>query len=420
MLVTGLAIVDQNQKRQTRELIAWKESSNLALKGFHRILGDGGKLLITDETAWGQYWKQKPNSKIEPRIEFPWGVVDHQHFIGTRESWQEAVQVTQRHIDFLAAQGKLDPAKVGPKWDILGPGKPYTALLQANGVKQFDHDPSAGRFLLVRKGAKVKAFPSLDAAFAASQSGDEIEVFTNDVVQDATLESKEGKNITIRAALGYHPKINPSGIGREKPKAVVSVAGIEFTGSIGSAFARIDNCVIGAAQGWSVLAPAAGQYAIQNSVIGPTSGVIQLPKDGALTLRNCLLFGNEHAIHTAGGKCKLRIENCFLRDRIRCFGPKEGTSLEITFKCSLFGPEFSFEVTPGGGPVTITHSPDSKNNVILDFAQPGVSYPKGSVFLGPPQWDPQAWRLLPTSPGHKAGPNGKDIGADVDRIGRIK
>jgi hypothetical protein len=36
----------------------------------------------------------------------------------------------------------------------------------------------------------------------------------------------------------------------------------------------------------------------------------------------------------------------------------------------------------------------------------------------PPFYDPRQWRLLPTSPGFRQTPDGKDSGADVDRLGR--
>jgi hypothetical protein len=43
-----------------------------------------------------------------------------------------------------------------------------------------------------------------------------------------------------------------------------------------------------------------------------------------------------------------------------------------------------------------------------------------SVEIDPLLYDPQQWRLLPGSPGHKQGPNGKDHGADVDKLDLAK
>ncbi len=39
-----------------------------------------------------------------------------------------------------------------------------------------------------------------------------------------------------------------------------------------------------------------------------------------------------------------------------------------------------------------------------------------SVEMAPLDLDPLQWRLLPSSPGYRASPDGKDTGADVDRI----
>ena len=42
----------------------------------------------------------------------------------------------------------------------------------------------------------------------------------------------------------------------------------------------------------------------------------------------------------------------------------------------------------------------------------------GSVRIDPLIYDPLQWRLLPGSPGQGAGPEGRDIGADVDRVAK--
>ena len=43
-----------------------------------------------------------------------------------------------------------------------------------------------------------------------------------------------------------------------------------------------------------------------------------------------------------------------------------------------------------------------------------------SIEADPVDYDPQQWRLLPSSAGYRAGPDGRDLGADVSRIGTIK
>src|SRR5262249_2999034 len=44
--------------------------------------------------------------------------------------------------------------------------------------------------------------------------------------------------------------------------------------------------------------------------------------------------------------------------------------------------------------------------------------PQTGFFAGDPvEMDPRQWALLPTSPGYQAGPQGRDLGADVSRIG---
>jgi hypothetical protein len=42
---------------------------------------------------------------------------------------------------------------------------------------------------------------------------------------------------------------------------------------------------------------------------------------------------------------------------------------------------------------------------------------EGSLEADPAVFDPRTWRLLPGSPGYHEGPDGQDLGADVDRIG---
>lgn len=40
----------------------------------------------------------------------------------------------------------------------------------------------------------------------------------------------------------------------------------------------------------------------------------------------------------------------------------------------------------------------------------------GSITLDPMIDDPAGWRLMPESPGYRAGPDGRDLGADPDQI----
>ena len=42
--------------------------------------------------------------------------------------------------------------------------------------------------------------------------------------------------------------------------------------------------------------------------------------------------------------------------------------------------------------------------------------PKAGIRNYPLNHDPLQWRLLPASPGYHAGLEGKDLGADVDRV----
>jgi hypothetical protein len=55
-------------------------------------------------------------------------------------------------------------------------------------------------------------------------------------------------------------------------------------------------------------------------------------------------------------------------------------------------------------------------NCLAGWRQAHQSKEDGSVEADALLYDPRQWRLLPGSPGHGAGPNGKDAGADVDGV----
>ena len=71
----------------------------------------------------------------------------------------------------------------------------------------------------------------------------------------------------------------------------------------------------------------------------------------------------------------------------------------------------------GNRPWRWDHSPELKEASLKDWRQRWNS-DADSFEADPVDYDPLQWRLLPDSPGYRAGPEGKDLGADVDRVGR--
>jgi len=319
-------------------------------------------------------------------------------------------------------------ADVGPDWDVIGSGDAYVRALAAVGkpVAKDNLRPEAeegGPFTLLRAGvAKGRGFDTLQNALNAIVPGDVIEIRSDGpfVGGGVTVAGV----LTIRAAPGYRAVVDGN---VTIAKGDVTLEGLHFrTGGPaidpnGSHLVRLANCFFETrpnGRGFVARVGPGKQTEVVNCLtLDMLDGYLE--KDGKLALRNSVVGSL-----IAGVDASSRVD----LDR-----------------CLFWGPATKYLVWNGGrkDPLSISarrtiledggagyllyglqHWKGSQNVYRIgavdfsldDWRKRWKEAEEGSVEDEPLILDPRQWRLLPQSPGYHAGTNGKDLGAEVDRI----
>ena len=414
-----------------KPFVRWQGRDNLyARVGRHMLVANAE--MIQDLAAWNKFWgRDEPGSEE----------TDRAHFRCEALRWQgpaDGLAVVRERADALRAG-----ADVGPHWDFVGPGDAYLRALQRDGrAPPRDRkrpDPlEGGPFVLIRQGKAVRGYLRLHDATDAAGTDDVIEVRGDGPFEGADVAG-EAKRLTLRAALGYQPVIE--GPVAFWDGAALVVEGLHFRkggliGAYGGTFAgrlvrlahcsfdadapikaifpttdgrpaEVTGCVVAA-----VLEPhieAGDRLAIRDSVINALTPA-WAKAAGTMELDHCLVWTTRYAESEAS-----------IRSDERGFGPKgltvvcERTLLESD--CFLLMSDLAawrgshnlfavaawdFEQRAGG----------------LAEWQKRWGGDADSTAADPLGHDPREWALLPNSPYYRARPDGKDYGADVDRIAR--
>lgn len=421
---------------------------------------EGKEVVVHPLDAWA---RRLNRTEREPKSQTaPWP-----HWKMAEARWSEDENffaILRQQIEAVVPPELRD--HVGPQWELIGPGEAYVRALAAAGtpVAKDDLLPEAlpeGPCILLRNGQEIRGFRTLQDAVSAAISDDVIELRTNRSVGDAI--AKDGNRLlTIRAAAGYSPEVGSLHFHqgcRVILEGLSFAMGVTLTGfqnpnpALGE-YVRIVNC----------------SFQTRNSRLGAPVGGIAIfegTEDPAmpLVIRNCWIDGNLWL--TGRSQQPIRLENCVV-PRVDVVSPRpvdKDTRYRLEFeRCAVWSPEpryargalFGSVASSAGNLDVMAHgtlfetsawirplvtSPirwQGTKNLFrvghsnwfdsidetgsrqfisgLDVLRKAFQSDADSVEAHPLTWEPQQWKLLPTSPGFQAGPDGKDMGVDVEQL----
>jgi hypothetical protein len=365
-------------------------------------------------------------------------------------------------------------ANVGPDWDLVGPGPGYLRARAAQGKpvppEQMRPKTLEGApFLIVRAGKPLKGYDDIDLAFNATDDGDVIEIRTDGPVTSRGLEPlAKPRSVTVRAGAGYTPVVRDRAAWL-MPNLTLSVEGLHFaqvsladghSNKQGAPrLARVANCSF------------SGPFGAGRDNIDGGSTTLQLPGKAPCEIVNCVIPAHLLVYFEPGSH--LLVRNSIVGPISTRWKPSAGADHIVEL-------ERSFLFHPGGygywSPTTIRGWGEAgdppftqprfkvrdtifeSSLLLFDLGNKDVKiaswtgerncYRVGvqnwysvhggqtppvqnlgdwqrlwksdadSVQVEPTVYDPRQWRLLPGSPGYQQGPDGRDLGADVERVAR--
>lgn len=420
--------------------------------------------------TWSKFWGDKEQNGHQ--AEWAWYAWDE-----VRRKGQEPEGVIKVLAPVTAEIAKKQGnafADLGPQWDIVGPGEAYVRALAAAGkpVEKDKLRPSPlpeGPFVLLRGDQVVGSYAAPDDAFVNAGDNDTIEIRTDDPVGRITTTGDKKRQLTLRAAPGYRP-VCDGGLAMGSKNLTLIIEGLHFRAFVGAGFsgdstemteknsiARMANCSFSSdmvfrqyAGRWSVngingprfrTADGAGGE-IVNCLIPGTVATTSFDED-KLTIRNSVV-GIVRLQCKSSGRRNLELDRCIVWNpcndhpaiSVGTIDPdKIKAQLAITANRTLFEPGSNFimlykgvELANWSGQTNVYRPGHRCWLNLQDAARPVTDVKEwalrwnsdaDSIEADPIDYDPQQWRLLPGSPGYQAGPDGKDLGADVSRIATI-
>ncbi len=454
-----------------KDRVQWRGHHNLYVgskDGLAWVHDAGSKQKTYGLSGWNELWGQEETGSREAEVFYP--VFREPLALHEPAPLLAAVQASAtRRLQGLPAEFST----AGPNWDLVGPGAAYVRALAAAGqpVAEGQLRPAAvegAPFVLLRQGKIAQAFDQFHLALAAVRDGDILELRTDDAIPaSGQPNSKTPMSLTIRAAPRYQPVIEGQarwlvpGVtlnveGLHFRKGSVNLGGYEQTGK-GCRLARLANCSFSA----DVL------QGVGTFSLGDPWSAAQLQSNGVTEIVNCLAPGAADILGERGGH--LVIRNSVLRSFNQW--NRSGIGSEdhfIEIEHSLLLSPANFDSAFGGGDwqakgpfslprITLRDSVVENPRSLLALGNPelklagwqgernvfalgegywhttyGANLPvvtnlggwqtlwdsdKESAQIDPLIYDARSWKLLPGTPGHGQGPEGKDLGADVTRIG---
>jgi serine/threonine protein kinase len=452
-----------------KDKVHWKGDHNLYVgvkEGLALWHDREGKKKTYGLAGWNELWGEKEPGSAEAPLFYPsW------RKLYQVDSAKELLAAAKEVLDYRAAlpppeeKGRVEGSgPVGPNWDIVGPGDAYVRALAARGEAvpegKLRPKPIEGAaFVVLREGQVVRDFLHLREAVDFAKSGDVVELRTDRTIEAEDLSQAQGpKHLTIRAAPGYTPVVRGF---RGFTNVVLSVEGLHFQGggfwSLSETnlhLARVVNCTFSCPrdveESWPVV------------VHGPL--FIPTPTDAPLEIVNCVLPGGIFVLLHPGsrivvrnslvgwfwlsgeaGKSIFEIDRSVLWRPPTLFAPNDEFCLGV--KAKEVTPELILRDSLVENATRFILNGDhlkkwkwiGQHNVYRlgeqawcnstpDGTPPPTSLARwqtlwgsdaDSVRLDPQVYDPLQWKLLSGTAGFKQGPDGKDLGADVSRIGVV-
>jgi hypothetical protein len=353
--------------------------------------------------------------------------------------WDEAARVEPdialRLIREATAADCRKAGGIGPNWDQVGPGAAYVRALAADAGKPLPKErlrpeaPVGRPFVLIRAGQEVRGYPTLQAAVDATADGDVVEIRTDGPFTGCKVEGK--KDLTFRAAPGYLPGLE-GGLDYHQ-STLTAIEGIHFRkgqlthANFPGSIARVANCSFDA----RLPAPRAPRCELVRCFIPTWIDTDWLQTGNELVLRDTVLGGIMNEGSSQDGTARLNAERClFWNPQLPNLpGRPAKCKTLFTVRQTLFdsGSRVGLDGALGIDQERWAGGWDGSHNVyrqvrpdvVASFRKRYGSSEEGSLDADPYLYDPRAWRLPPGSPGYRAGPDGKDLGADVTRVAAL-
>jgi hypothetical protein len=401
-----------------------------------------GQVVAKGLEAWNKYWgNQDIGSKETDRALLQWDKPREQSPEVTIESFK---RVTKK----IRQQYALP--NLGPDWDLVGPGEAYVRGVAAQdssvlGPRHRAAKPPGGPFVLLREDQVLRGCATLREAVDAAASGDTIEIRSDDKFPGGNVESP-GKSLTLRAGFGYRPMLED---GMSSNVDWVAVEGIHFPRGKLCVYGRIRrlancsfdkthynysdypfmegvpqvataaeqpteiiNCVIPNYAAELHLAPGTKSI-IRNSILGKLRLIVPSDGEGELQLEHCVVWSGLESAFLVAGRGKLAIS---ARDTFfSASGPFFKRAGDLPSGWRWQGSANTYRIGPRSWRIFYEES-DKDFSGLEAWRMHWKSDANSVEIVESLDLDPLQWRLLPTSPGYRESPDGKDMGADVDRI----
>jgi serine/threonine protein kinase len=468
--IHGQACANITEDPKNPDAILWQGEGNLYCPYPHigktTKAADGTEVVEHPLDTWARWMKREEREPGSQIAAWP-------HWQMAAAKWAEdttAIAALQHQVD-----SSIPPElrhEVGPNWQTLGVGDSYLRALAASGrvVAESDLRPEAiggGACVILRNGQEHQGFLTLQEAIDASANNDIIELRTDRNVGTGHNQDVQ-RQLTIRAAAGYSPEVATIRSGRLNLEGLRFAPGEMVHGTDASLevpaeqMIRITNCLFPSTEqkNWDgvgsvsiyIESVAKGVPIIFQNCWMEGTVELNIHPGQPIRFENCVLprvrSGNHYDKSKAGKKSDatpvVQFDRCALwspyprhaRAELitSTLSPPELHHMEVVAERTLFEANGSIQdeglllslsgkknlfrigsriwfVTPGDA--------DTRLNVsCLADARQGTK-PVTESFEGHPlAWDPAQWKLLPSSPGFQAGPDGKDIGADVQQVAR--
>jgi hypothetical protein len=418
-----------------RTQVSWRGQDNLYVRGSPYVSFAQGKRALKSLDEWNRLWGQaEPGS-----TEVNW-IALHYDRVSVGDP-AEVLRTARQEVEMLGRRLGAGARHIGPEWPLVGPGQAYIKVRERASGKLITKEhlrpqaPAGGPFVVLRNQEAPRGHATLQAALDASQDGDVIEVRTDGPFPGAVLKAPErGGRLTIRAAPGYRPAPQTR-LHLELPKADVEFEGLAFTeaGQVTGDYGRLTlrNCDQWAWKEdvWNVrcVLHSPGQAArFINSLfhagpacsVGPGQGVLvencllsrtcidaRADDDCALVIRRCVCWGHglgEGAVYCVENpKAQVRVraeDSVFLGGGVLAWSARQA---RWSGKNNLYSLSNAFAVF--------------QPFYTLASWQKCWNSDRDSVFTPSPFLEPRMFRFLSARPKR---PDGRDYGADVDKVAR--
>ncbi len=421
-------------EKVARTQVKWQGKDNLYARGYPYVsfAQDQRELKRLDE--WNRLWgRDEPGS-----VEIPWMALQYDS-VSVLDP-RLVLRTVRQEVEALGRRLGAGARNVGPDWNLVGPGDAYVAARERASGKLVTKEqlrppaPAGGPFVLLRNQEAPRGHATLQAALDAAQDGDVIEVRTDGPFPGVLLKAPErGGRLTIRAAPGYRPAPQTR-VHLELPKADVEIEGLAFTeaGHVSGDYGRLTlrNCTL-----WSwkedvmdvrcVLHGPGQAVRFINSLFrtGPACSVG--PGQGIL-FENCIVSRSSIDARADDDDCEMVIRRCV------CWGHGPGEGSVACGGNPRARPRVHAEDTVFIGGAVLTWSArqarwSGTHNLYSLTAGFAVGQPFYTLESWQKRWDSDRDSLLTLSPfleprmyrfmpGQPKRPDGKDYGADVDKV----